>query len=321
MDSKIEKYDQMLISVLEEEKSIIGFLSAIFGFLARRTDFYYVPDGKYENMGFPPGVAEELVIKVLRKCDPKSWQPSQCEQAELSNEIMCSTVAQEVEVIDEQDSELSIDCSKDDIIKEISSSDSTINQTASKKHIIPEDYEPPIIPSQDSESYNGAVREKYTWSQTITDLNAFIKLPSHIQSAKELKVTINSGDISVANGQNFIIRDSFPFKIKTIDSVWSYSNGSLMIHLEKVQERWWDRLLQNEEPIDLGKIDCSRPLNELPEDHIAKVRELQWNQEQKMKGLPTSDEIRNIEILKKAWNMPGSPFKGKEFNPNVLYKP
>lgn len=49
-----------------------------------------------------------------------------------------------------------------------------------------------------------------------------------------------------------------------------------------------------------------------------KVRELQWNQEQKLKGLPTSDEIRNMEILKRAWNADGSPFKGKEFDPSVL---
>lgn len=40
---------------------------------------------------------------------------------------------------------------------------------------------------------------------------------------------------------------------------------------EKLQERWWDKLLCNEEAIDLSKIDCSRPLDELPEDHIAKV--------------------------------------------------
>lgn len=48
------------------------------------------------------------------------------------------------------------------------------------------------------------------------------------------------------------------------------------------------------------------------------VREIQWNQEQKMKGLPTSDQLRNIEMLKKAWNAEGSPFKGKEFDPTVL---
>lgn len=39
-----------------------------------------------------------------------------------------------------------------------------------------------------------------------------------------------------------------------------------------------------------------------------------------MKGLPTSDDIRNLKLLKKAWNSEGSPFKGQEFDPNILSK-
>ncbi|XP_045520767.1 nudC domain-containing protein 3 [Pieris brassicae] len=309
-----EKYDKILTSILEGEKSIIGFLSAIFGFLARRTDFYYTPEGPYENMGFPPGVAEELVVKVLRKCDPKNWKLSQAEENDLSNEIMCSTVAQEVEIVDEQDN-----FREQKIVI-----DKAVQKAREKKSvpIIPDDYKPPVIPVQNSESYNGAVRDKYTWSQTIMDLDVIINLPANVRSSKDLKVTINPGDISViTRNQDIIIKDLLPFKIKTLESLWSISEGRLLLHLEKVQERWWDRLLNNEEPINLDKIDCSRSLNELPEDHIAKVRELQWNQEQKMKGLPTSDEIKNIELLKKAWNSPGSPFLGKDFDPNVLYKP
>lgn len=48
------------------------------------------------------------------------------------------------------------------------------------------------------------------------------------------------------------------------------------------------------------------------------VREMQWNQERKLQGLPTSDEIRNMDVLKKAWNAPGSPFIGQEFDPSIL---
>lgn len=41
--------------------------------------------------------------------------------------------------------------------------------------------------------------------------------------------------------------------------------------LEKCQERWWTKFLSGEEEIDISKIDCSRSLYELPDDHIAKV--------------------------------------------------
>ncbi|CAG9584518.1 unnamed protein product [Danaus chrysippus] len=318
--NEFSKYDDVLTSILVNEKSILGFLSAIFNFLARRTDFYYVPEGPYENMGFPPGVAEELVLKVLRKCDPKGWTDS-TKSADINNEIMCSTVAQEVEIAAEEDDspQESDKLDPETHLGEMNQGDN-IDVSKDDRSVFPEDYEPPYIPVQkSSESYNGAIRENYSWAQTITDLDVTLKLPPDIKP-KALKVTINPGDISVSYANNVIIKDSLPYKIKTMESFWSVSEGKMLIHLEKVQERWWNKFLSGEEEIDLSKIDCSRPLDDLPEDHVAKVRELQWNQEQKMKGLPTSDEIRNIEILKKAWNIDGSPFKGTEFNPNVLKK-
>ncbi|KOB65624.1 Nuclear distribution protein NUDC [Operophtera brumata] len=337
--SQLTKYDDVLSSILVNEKSILGFLSAVFGFLARRTDFYYVPEGQYENMGFPPGVAEELVIKVLRTCDPNNKKvPNGARKPiDINNEIMCSTVAQEVEVTaegDEIDDEEYVGHPSSDhqyaaappsntqtppsVTKPDETTDKHIpNETAPNisgkpevspidpPRVIPSDYKPPMIPTQkNSETYNGAEREKYY----VT-----MKLPPDIKSSKDLKVSINTGDISVTrrNG-DIIIKDSLPWKIKALDSFWSISEGKLLMHLEKVQERWWNKLLNAEEPIDLDKIDCSRPLDELPEDHIDKER--------KMQGLPTSDELRNIQILKKAWNAPGSPFQGQEFDPSVLSK-
>ncbi|KAI5651953.1 CS domain-containing protein [Phthorimaea operculella] len=309
------KYDEFLTEMLVNEKSILGFLSTIFNFLARRTDFYYVPQDPHENMGFPPGVAEELVIKVLRTCDPNNRRGLHVQEPEeINNEIMCSTVAQEVEVEAEEDENIeehsistehnysasmgdgsSVDQSKDNAAKTSSSSTEG----------------PPVIPTQrNSETYNGAEREKYSWAQTIMDLDVTVKLPPSIKSSKDLKVTINPGAICVqCHNGDVLLKDTLAYKIKAIDSFWS---------IKKAQERWWTKLLTNEENIDLSKIDCSRKMDELPDDHIAKIRELQWNQEQKMKGLPTSDQIRNIEILKKAWNAEGSPFKGKEFDPNIF---
>ncbi|XP_063362184.1 nudC domain-containing protein 3 [Cydia amplana] len=320
VDTNITKYDDVLSSILVNEQSILGFLSAIFNFLARRTDFYYVPDGPYENMGFPPGVAEDLVIKVLRTCDPKNWKGTNGARKpdNLNNEIMCSTVTQEVEVVAENEDELENEAIEAEIAQASEPEKKILEASSSSE--TKDEYKPPVIPVQkNSESYNGAVRDKYSWSQTITEIDVTVPLPPDIKSAKDLKVTINPNDIYVAyrNGVT-IIKDILQYKIKASDSVWTISGVKLLIHLEKVQERWWTKLVNSEEAIDLDKIDCSRPLNELPEDHIAKVRELQWNQEQKLKGLPTSDEIKNIDILKRAWNAEGSPFKGKEFDPSVL---
>lgn len=147
-----------------------------------------MPEGPYENMGLPPGVAEELVIKVLRTCDPKNWKaPNGARKpVDVNNEIMCSTVAHEVEIIAEEDAD---DINEDEPANDnqTATSEAPITEspveipqeesnTEAAKQIspsqgIPNDYEPPVIPvQQNSEIYNGAEREKYWWSQTIIEL-------------------------------------------------------------------------------------------------------------------------------------------------------
>lgn len=148
-------------------------------------------------MGFPPGVAEELVVKVLRSCDPKNWKPPNgaTKSTDINNEIMCSTVAQEIEVIADDLENIDIDpvmteetiqyqnetlesvplgnllpSSSANISTEVvpSSSSHDIDMTKSDPS---EGITPPVIPTQkNSETYNGAERENYSWSQTIMEL-------------------------------------------------------------------------------------------------------------------------------------------------------
>lgn len=35
-------------------------------------------------------------------------------------------------------------------------------------------------------------------------------------------------------------------------------------------------------------------------------------------GEPTSDQIMQQDILRKAWDAEGSPFKGQPFDPNIV---
>lgn len=56
-----QRCDDMFFQMTQElGKGCEGLLDSLFGFLSRRTDFYYVmePGGR---MGFPPNVAENMV--------------------------------------------------------------------------------------------------------------------------------------------------------------------------------------------------------------------------------------------------------------------
>lgn len=83
-------------------------------------------------------------------------------------------------------------------------------------------------------------------------------------------------------------------------------------------ESWWERFLTTEPVLDLQQMDCSRPLEDLPEDVQAKIEQLRWDAEQRNKGLPTSQENKKTQLLEKAWNADGSPFKGTPFNPSIV---
>ena len=63
MDST--KFDDILMGILQHCEQVEPFLDAIFSFLARRTDFFRVMQNREDKMGFPPGVAEKIVLKVI----------------------------------------------------------------------------------------------------------------------------------------------------------------------------------------------------------------------------------------------------------------
>ena len=57
-------YDSALLGILQDCVKLPQFLDAIFSFLARRTDFYVIMEHEKAKMGFPLGVAENMVLQV-----------------------------------------------------------------------------------------------------------------------------------------------------------------------------------------------------------------------------------------------------------------
>ena len=116
-----------------------------------------------------------------------------------------------------------------------------------------------------------------------------------------------------------IIDEPLKYGIIGEDSTWTFDRKQhmLTVNLAKKEKRWWDGLLPSESPIDVQKdVEATRSMDDLPEDELAVVRKLQFDQHQKRLGKPTSKELTVHEQLKKGWNAEGSPFKGSEFDPS-----
>lgn len=64
----------------------------------------------------------------------------------------------------------------------------------------------------------------------------------------------------------------------------------LQINLEKKQERWWENAFVDEPKIDTQKIEASVPMEHLDEGAQSVIDKLMYDEEQKRRGLPTSDQ-------------------------------
>jgi len=173
-------------------------------------------------------------------------------------------------------------------------------------------------------TYNGADREGYFWSQNIMEVDVRVKVAKHIVKGKQVKVTIKAKHLQVAtldaDGQwTELVTGDLAWDVNKEESMWTLSPGEFVhVNLEKKQERWWENVFPDEPKINTRKIDCSRPMEDLDDEAQAKIEEMMYNQRQKQLGRPQSHETKSHDMLRKAWDAEGSPFKGQPFDPSKL---
>ncbi|KAG9435587.1 nudC domain-containing protein 3 isoform X1 [Apis mellifera carnica] len=316
-------HDEAFLQILQEEKNITNFLDAFFGFLYRCTDFY-VESGPDQKFGFPTDTVEKLVLYSFHK-----WKNI----SKSSNRIDLQNSQDIISQNNDKNQDESMTVEEDSLIPQV---DHEVEIETYKESQITNQLGHLLEKDKTSDSYNGAVRENYTWSQTINDIDVLIKLPNCIRTAKDLRIHINSKDIKieartsrVEQNQEIeecryfvwttIFKGELCFKIRKDESMWSIVPGQhINIHLEKASERWWEALIIGEPKIDLTKIDCSRNLDEMGSEEQMKVQELMWNHQQKLLGKPTSEQIKMEKVLRKAWDAKGSPFEGTEYDPSIV---
>jgi hypothetical protein len=69
----MERFDNYYINIAREAGGIENLLDSFFSFMFRRTDFYYECEPN-DNMGFPPGVAEMMVLNIFRKYQAEQYK-------------------------------------------------------------------------------------------------------------------------------------------------------------------------------------------------------------------------------------------------------
>ncbi|CAH8465057.1 unnamed protein product [Dicrocoelium dendriticum] len=305
------------------KRKIEKFLDVIFGFLMRRTDFYHIMTPDQKKLGFPPGVSARMVIQSFERYKSLFERYEEERQADLtsrSNPVpsdQTPKVDSTKPVLDSTIQEVNGDVENTPRVaaQEVPSQIPVANDDSKSS---------PTVYQSDPECYNGATRDAYTWSQTIKDIDIRVKVPPSVKTAKDLRVAVDRKRIQIALKADEVNRPYFDgilcWDILKDDAVWTLHPKENHIHfcLDKVQERWWEAAFEGEDKINTRKIDCSRPMHELDEEAQAKIHQLMYDEQRKRQGLPTSEQQRMQDMLAKAWNQEGSPFRGTPFDPSKI---
>ncbi|CAL8468604.1 g8144 [Coccomyxa elongata] len=149
---------------------------------------------------------------------------------------------------------------------------------------------------------NGADLEMYSWTQSLSDVIISVPVPSGTKgrdcdvsiTKTKLKVGLK-GAIPVLDGELFA-------SVKPEDCYWNISDGRVVeITLQKVDAMaWWKSVLKGEPEIDTQKVEPENSkLADLDPETRQTVEKMMWDQRQKQMGLPTSEEAKKQEMLKK----------------------
>lgn len=106
------------------------------------------------------------------------------------------------------------------------------------------------------------------------------------------------------------------------ESTWTLEDGKkLVLMLEKKKELIWKTVFKGDPEIDTSKVQATKKFEDFDSETQGALRKVMYNHQRKRMGLPTTDQQEQMDMLKKAWNAEGSPFKGQPFDPSKFNIP
>jgi len=159
---------------------------------------------------------------------------------------------------------------------------------------------------------NGGVSGQYYWNQSLEEVTIFLVVPE-AKVAKDFDVQIAASSLEVRLKDGEVLLSGYwpgSERVRVDECLWSLERGSntMIISLEKTREAWWDCALAGGPKIDTTQVDSTKRVEDYDEATQAQIRKIMFDQQQKAKGLPTSDEMYTDEILEKTQGLPGRPF-------------
>ena len=144
----------------------------------------------------------------------------------------------------------------------------------------------------------------YGWTQTLQDVNVTFPVPAATKG-KDVTWEVKAGSIKLLLNGAPLLQAALPKRVKPDGCEWTLSGEgaarAIFVTLTKDnQMEWWPSVGEGEPAIDVSKVEPENSkLSDLDPETRKTVEKMMFDQAQKAKGLPTSDEMEKMAVFEK----------------------
>merc|ERR1712110_1344877 len=107
-------------------------------------------------------------------------------------------------------------------------------------------------------TWNGAVTDKYHWSQSISEVTVEVDVEKGC-GAKDLNVDVTNTRLSIKCKGNTILEGKLHEKVTAEESIWHLDDSKIILSVEKQRQTWWKCVLEGDQEIDTTKVESTAP--------------------------------------------------------------